>query len=445
MASITSLSSARPRPARIIGLDIARAFAVLGMFLIHIASSGVTRGQIGWVDRVLDEANGRAMALFLVLSGCGMTLLFRHAAHPWRQAAGRAVVLLTIGLLLTGRTIVAVILPMYALYLFLGAATRRLSDRWLLVLAGAIGVVGAVARFHQDRFPLLVQSFDVGWAGGFPSLADPRGYLSSLFVTGSYPFFPEGALVLFGMWIARQVVDGRSIRRLALVGVALAAIGLGAGWLAADQRKEAVVRSTVVSLLAQGTDPMEDLRAQAAAEGVSVAQAIALLADETGLPAEQLEQVLSGTSEPSPVPRWAWMLTDTTGHSGLPGNTMSVAGLSALAIAASLSWSRRLRLLAPLGQMALTVYVAHLLLVWWLISWWPGRLGSVAVMGVTVALWAGLAVLAAWWSPRRGPLEALLRSAGNRAAGVRRRDPSNDGSAIPSVGRCADAASEETL
>ncbi|HWI05190.1 MAG TPA: DUF418 domain-containing protein, partial [Acidimicrobiales bacterium] len=83
-------------------------------------------------------------------------------------------------------------------------------------------------------------------------------------------------------------------------------------------------------------------------------------------------------------------------------------------LAACLLLGDRLRAVVPLGQMALTAYLAHLLLGEALVfGWLDAAQPALAIqMSVATAMFAGFAVAASAWLAvhRRGPVEAAVRT-----------------------------------
>src|SRR5688572_11351193 len=90
-----------PRPPdRILGLDVARALAILGMVMVHFGPYRPdTDDPLGWAYRT---SYGRASVLFVVLAGVGVTLLFksRGTSQGWLQVAFRLVIFVPLGVLL---------------------------------------------------------------------------------------------------------------------------------------------------------------------------------------------------------------------------------------------------------------------------------------------------------------------------------------------------------
>ena len=63
-----SAPSASTRPGRLVGIDIARALALLGMFTQHVTLDGDGGVSTGWVAWVFTEAAGRASVCLLYTS-----------------------------------------------------------------------------------------------------------------------------------------------------------------------------------------------------------------------------------------------------------------------------------------------------------------------------------------------------------------------------------------
>ena len=205
---------APPVEGRLLGIDVARAVAQLGMLITHYTYFDGSGGDLRGVTRFF---NGKAMPLFVFLGGLGFTMLTRRAAHPVGQALARGSVLVVIGLLLVEHApLIAVILQFYGLFFALGLLVRRLPGVWLLVLAGVTTIVGGWSWLYlaPDRVRYG------GWQG-WETVTDPRPLLIDLLVSGSYPALPTFAFFLVGMWVGRQALGRRQVQVL-LVGTGLA-------------------------------------------------------------------------------------------------------------------------------------------------------------------------------------------------------------------------------
>lgn len=208
-----------PPRRRLLGLDVARSLAMLGMLVAHYAYAD---GFDGPLRRVSLFVNGKAMPLFLFLGGAGLSLLVARSARPVRAGLGRAAVLLGLGLLLTEHVpLIAVVLHFYAAYYVVGLLLRRLPDVGLLAVAAAVTAAGAVTWVVLAPH---LPTYD-GWRG-WDTVTDPWPLLASLTVTGVYPVLPSFAFFAVGMWAGRQRLDDPRVqRRLLAAGVALAVAG----------------------------------------------------------------------------------------------------------------------------------------------------------------------------------------------------------------------------
>ncbi len=364
-----------PAVTRQLGLDVARALAVLGMLFAHFATSGLDEAT-GWTTHIARFTDGRAMPLFVMLSGAGFVLLLRRSPRPNREVIGRAVVLLLVGLTFEYTTPIAVILQFYALFFVVALVARRLPNRWLLVGVVAVVIIGAVTTLHlNDHLPVAfarVSDTASGW-GAIPLLRQPHVLLSELFFTGIYAFFPNFAFVLIGMWIGRQDLSSRRLRTgLVVVGLTMAVVGYGSGW--STQSHRVTVDRSVVQ-----TDPLPD--------------------------------------EPS---LW-WELLDAHGHSEMPAWMVGSSGLAMAVVGGSLAVGDRARRvvlpLARVGQLALSLYVFQVALYRWPLQHWPWGFTQAQETALTfMAFLVCLGACAIWRSRFAfGPLEMILRRAGGRS------------------------------
>lgn len=337
---------------RILGVEVARALAIIGMLSVHIRpASGDSIASF-----VYTLPHGRASLLFMLVAGIAVSLL---AASPrlstWdvrMRLIWRAVVLLPLGLWLQELDIsVLVILQTYAVLFLLAVVMLELSDRALLALAGLSAVVG----------PLIILALEVSnvrWhAGDATSLSDSIGFIArALLWSGSYPLVTWIAPFLLGMWLGRRDLRQPSVH-IALV-VYGAAFALGAG-----------VLSRTLSAF------------------ISVSEII-----------PSWGRVIVDAPH-SQMPLWLW---------GSTGAAVMVLGLSLIAAEAArrLVWP-----LVALGQLALTAYVAHLLA----LHFWPATLSTESIpeaFALLAALTALGVVFAVAWRAMfmRGPLEAVLNA-----------------------------------
>jgi hypothetical protein len=369
------------------------------MLITHYTYFDGTGGDLRGVTRFL---NGKAMPLFVFLGGLGFTMLTRRAAHPVAQALARGGTLVVIGLLLVEHApFIAVILQFYGLFFALGLLVRRLPGVWLLVLAGVTMVVGGWSWLY-----LAPDRVRYGGWGGWETVTDPRPLLIDLAVSGSYPALPTFAFFLVGMWVGRQDLGRRKVQVALLgAGLALALVGFVGGEIVTRATTDRHELTEAVSRDAGAADRIED---RVERRGESRRAAVRVVVRER----ERAE----GTA---PLAR----LADPVGHGKMPawvigatGWSLAVLGLCLLAFA---RWPRVLRPVACAGQLALTFYVLQALgLRWWYTQEWSKRYSYTGQLVACLLFFGVFVVLATIWRRflSRGPLEALLRLAGNASS-----------------------------
>lgn len=182
-------------PGRLIGVDLARGLAVLGMLAAHLLDTEdfVARDPSSWLDVV----NGRSSILFAVLAGVSIALVTggpRPLERPRRARAAarlalRGALLWVIGMLLVFTGVpVYVILPAYALLFALSLPFLGMRPRGLFLTAGAVALVMPWIQPVLDAAPL--------WSGRF-------GEEISAALGWNYPFPVWIAFLLAGMGLGR--------------------------------------------------------------------------------------------------------------------------------------------------------------------------------------------------------------------------------------------------
>ncbi|MCW2815133.1 MAG: hypothetical protein JWN84_2588, partial [Nocardioides sp.] len=184
-----SASSSTTSRARLVGLDVARCLALLGMMATHVLDSRTPTGELTTAQWL---AGGRASALFAVLAGVAMALVaggrtpvrgrdrVRTSLALLVRALAVAAIGIGLGVLDTG---VAVILTYYAVLFVLGLPFLGLTWRPLLGLAVVWAVAApVVSRLLVPRLP------ERQFESPQPDQLDTPGQLlSELLLTGYYP------------------------------------------------------------------------------------------------------------------------------------------------------------------------------------------------------------------------------------------------------------------
>ena len=210
---------------RLVGLDVARCLALLGMVATHVLDERTPAGDLTTAQWL---AGGRASALFAVLAGVSLALMTREPlrGRPLaRRALGiaaRALLIGLLGLVLGGLgTGIAIILTYYGVLFVLALPFTTLRVRALLPLT-VVWVVAAPVVSHLVRPHLPDRGFD---SPAFAQLGDPGQLASELLLTGYYPAVPWLAYLLAGLVLGRlDLRDTSLLGGLALGGLSLAVL-----------------------------------------------------------------------------------------------------------------------------------------------------------------------------------------------------------------------------
>ncbi|WP_051217990.1 heparan-alpha-glucosaminide N-acetyltransferase domain-containing protein [Nocardioides insulae] len=370
---------------RLVGLDVARCLALLGMMGTHVLDARTPTGGLTLVHLV---AGGRASALFAVLAGVSLALMTGRATPVLRgadrrtwavYAAGlgiRALLIAMIGLVLGALdTGIAVILTYYGVLFCCGIPFLALRARTLAIVAAAWVVAGPVlSQVLRPELPERgVESPSV------LQLTDPLQMLSELFVTGYYPVIAWMPYLLIGIALGR--LELRSPQVSAMIAILGAAVATSA-----------LVLSTW-------------LTGRAGVAGT--------LADELGLPAgtDVFRAIESGMYGNTPTGgSWDWLLV-VAPHSSTPFDVAQTLGSALLVIGLCLLVAGALpptgvvatAVFFGAGRMTLTLYTLHVVMRIPQVppADTPGSFGwhVLVVFGIG-AVWVALG-----W---RGPLERLV-------------------------------------
>jgi uncharacterized membrane protein YeiB len=337
--------------ARITGIDMARGIAMAGMVIVHFVAWWETDGAL---SSAAELVRGRAMPLFMLLGGVGVTLMTTRTHTPTRNLLIRAVMLMALGLFLTEHVErIAIVLQSYSLFFLLAIGLRMARSTVLAALVPAIVAIGAVT-YQVVGDPRVLTPFN--------SLFTSTEGIQSLVIDGFYPLFPVGAFFIAGMWLGR--IDLSSDRVAAILFSAGTIIGIGV-WVGANR---------IVSLF-------------------------------------NVQTSFGGRAGDGAF-HWGRLL-DGEGHSAMPAWTISALGTSAGVLGLSLLISRRASTLtAPLvavGSLSLTFYVFQS----WVTNLVPetAQTSAAREWAHAIAVFVVFTAFALLWKTRfrSGPLERLLR------------------------------------
>jgi uncharacterized protein len=351
---------------RIVGIDVARALAVIGMIIVNFK---IVFGENGdsWLKAFANLFSGKAAATFVVLAGIGLALMTNSAVKRQdfeklkmgrKRILKRAVFLFIVGLSYLWIW-PADILHFYGIYMLICLFFINRNPNQIMW-----ATVSLITLFP---ITLLFIDYETGWDfttleySGFWTI---KGFLRNLFVNGFHPVIPWAAFMLFGLWYGKQdlndasfVKKSFSVSLIVFIGLQLLSIGS-------------------IQLLSNGN-----------------AQAI-----------EDLT-LLFGTSPMPPLPIYM-----------LNGISISILIISAcILIAQQFENNIIIEALRKTGKLALTFYVAHVVLGMGLVEGiLPGKLGEYSIeFSLSYALLFSLVCIlfAQLWLRYRkeGPLEWVMR------------------------------------
>ncbi len=351
---------------RIVGIDVARALAVIGMILVNFKMVFGANGN-EWLQMIAGVFDGKAAATFVVLAGVGIALMTNSAIrnqdveklNRTRKRIGkRAIFLFVVGLSYSAIWS-ADILHYYGVYMLITLLFLTSSKR--SILGSALTIILA--------YPLLmmVWNYETGWDFKTLTYANfwtVEGFVRNLFYNGFHPVFPWTAFMLVGLWLGKERLEENvTVWRILKISVLLF-IGI-----------ELLSFSMIAFFMHIGS------------------------AGELAL-----SEVL-GTSPMPPLPIYM-----------LSGSSIAVSIICAcILIARKLEGSFVVEALKKTGQLALTFYVAHVVLGMGCVeAVYPDAWGSFPIVFslVYALLFSLLCVAFAWiWTKyfSSGPLEWAMR------------------------------------
>lgn len=203
---------------RITGFDLARAYAILGMFIVNFNTVFGSATDNSALGKFLYLFNGNSSSVFVMLAGMGIALMTGRPEYTLAEKARlrftivkRSLFLFTAGILLC-LWWPADILHFYGGYMLIAACIVFLPKRIYLLAA-----ILAIVIFH---LLLLILPFENGWNFEILVYTDfwtLKGFLRNMFYNGWNPVFPWVAYFLAGMWLGRLNWQEKAVRRKAFL------------------------------------------------------------------------------------------------------------------------------------------------------------------------------------------------------------------------------------
>jgi uncharacterized membrane protein YeiB len=191
---------------RIIGIDVARALAVIGMIIVNFKVVFGDKGDT-WIKSFASIFDGKAAATFVVLAGIGLALMtnsaLRNKDKEKLNTARKRIIKRALFLFVLGISYIFIwpadILHFYGIYMLVV----------LLVLTQKEWIILTLATLFIFTYPilLLIWSYETGWnfeTLNYQDFWTINGFLRNLFFNGFHPVLPWTAFILFGYWFGKQ-------------------------------------------------------------------------------------------------------------------------------------------------------------------------------------------------------------------------------------------------
>lgn len=298
---------------RIEGIDLARSLAIIGMIIVNFKMVIGAEGN-SWLLSIANALSGKAAALFVTLAGVGIALMTKkgfvsqdnNLVRSNRiRLIKRSVLLFVIGL---SYIVIwpADILHFYGVYMLVALLFISSSKRKIFFVALSIILL--------YPFMMWMMSYDTGWnfeTLDYKGFWTVDGFIRNLFYNGFHPVFPWVSFMLIGLWYGRHDLHDRRIVSKLMI----------RGWLGFVVL---LILSKVLLYVTQSSDPVAN---------------------------EQLSYIL-GLSPMPPLPLYM-----------LAGCSLSISVISGCILMADrFSDSFIIQSLVKTGKLALTLYVAHVVL-----------------------------------------------------------------------------------
>lgn len=413
MASNGYANSGGNAGRRVLGLDVARGVAVVGMVMVHMVEPVHPVANEPWMlTAVLASPHGRALMLFLAVSGATVAITARWSTKPVCEQrswlVSRGAVLFVIGAALRP-LFESEVLTAYLGYMLLAALLVTLSQRGLFAVGVVLVIVGPSTVWLAETIWPIMRSPEFA---GHSVLT--WQWLTDTLVFGPYALVRGAGVFVLGMAIGKGGLKrGPQLGRIFAAALIVAAVTLVGQELLESRPYDGVdIRRSLV-----------EAEARPAPDHVVI---------ETVRPTAQLS---------------------VAGHSGTIASIIFGSAIAVSILSATLLLSQRfpklVRWVQPLGRVGLSVYVA--LALW--VGLAPREWRAMPTVGAfEIILFVAVATLASTLWLRRwsnGPLEALTNAASGRSSPVlarvicshcAQRDHAAEASELARSGRAARTA-----
>lgn len=200
---------------RILGVDLARALAIVGMVIVNFKMVIGSEGG-GWMSAIPEFLSGKAAALFVTLAGVGIALMTRNGYelqdHSIVRSTKKKFLKRSALLFIVGLSYISVwpadILHFYGVYILITLCFIRSGQRRIFMWSFLI----------LWLYPLLMWmvNYDTGWdftTLDYIDIWTVDGFFRNLLYNGFHPVFPWVSFMLIGLWYGRHNLTDASIVR----------------------------------------------------------------------------------------------------------------------------------------------------------------------------------------------------------------------------------------
>ncbi len=195
-----------PMKKRIVGIDVARALAIIGMIIVNFKMVFGNNGH-SWVKSFASIFDGKAAATFVVLAGVGIALMtnsiIKNNDKTKLKLIRNRILKRALFLFIIGISYVAIwsadILHFYGVYMAIVVLLLTSSKKTIIVSAISFIVV----------YPILMifLNYETGWnfeTLDYQNFWTVKGFVRNLCYNGFHPVIPWTAFMLVGYWFGKQ-------------------------------------------------------------------------------------------------------------------------------------------------------------------------------------------------------------------------------------------------
>ncbi len=200
---------------RIIGFDLARAYAIFGMYIVNFNFSfGSIMSPTTTAGHFLNIFTGNSTAIFIICAGMGVSLMTNRNEYSIEEKAKLKSIILKRSWFLFGLGVLLYnwwtgdILHFYGGYMHFAAFLLFVPKKYYLWSA-----LSAILIFH---ILFLIIPIETSWdftTFKYNDFWTPLGFLRNTFYNGWNSMFPWLSYFFVGMWLGRQNWENKSIRR----------------------------------------------------------------------------------------------------------------------------------------------------------------------------------------------------------------------------------------